>query len=126
MEKTLPSGKILGYGGYCSTCGKQVRMNYQGTILGNHKCIDSNNIRKAKDLVAQRKGYSNWDDVIKRVGIIAENWHAVTYDETQMPFALFSTFENAKAYRDRFIATALIEPWPMIIKDFRKGKGDLF
>lgn len=57
---------------------------------------------------------------LKSVGVIAENWYAVQYDETQMPFALFASYEHAKAYRDQFIATAIIEPWPMVIKDYRK------
>ena len=64
-------------------------------------------------------------EALKTVGVLAENWYAVTYDETQMPFALFSSYENAKAYRDRFIATAIIEPWPMVLKDYRKRAGDL-
>lgn len=57
---------------------------------------------------------------LKKIGVIAENWYAVQYDETQMPFALFASYEHAKAYRDKFIATAIVEPWPMVVKDYRK------
>jgi hypothetical protein len=57
---------------------------------------------------------------LKSVGVIAENWYAVQYDETQMPFAIFDNEPHAIAYRDKFSATSIIEPWPMIIKDIRK------
>ena len=58
-------------------------------------------------------------EALKSIGVIAENWYAVTYDKNQMPFAFFSIYENAKAYTERFVATAIIEPWPMVIKDYR-------
>lgn len=56
------------------------------------------------------------------VGKKAENWYAVMYNENSMPLAIFSTKEYAEAYRNHFIATAMIEPWPMIIRDY--GKQD--
>lgn len=57
---------------------------------------------------------------LKKIGVIAANWYAVTYDETQMPFAIFENEPHAIAYRDKFSATSIVEPWPMIIKDMRK------
>ena len=59
-------------------------------------------------------------EALKSVGIIAVNWFAVTYDETQMPFGLFNNEQHAKAYRDQYSVTSIIEPWPLIIKDYRK------
>lgn len=57
---------------------------------------------------------------LKKIGIIAANWYAVTHDENQMPFALFDNEGYAIAYRDKFSATSIVEPWPMILKDMRK------
>lgn len=57
---------------------------------------------------------------LKKIGVIAANWYAVTYDENQMPFAIFDNEPYAIAYRDKFSATSIVEPWPMIIKDMRK------
>lgn len=58
---------------------------------------------------------------LKTIGVIAENWWAVTHDETQMPFAIFQNEEHAKAYKHQFSRTSIVEPWPMIVKDVRKG-----
>ena len=63
-------------------------------------------------------------EALKSIGVIAENWYGVTYGKNQIPFALFSSFENASAYKERFIATAIIEPWPMVIKDYRKHESN--
>lgn len=57
---------------------------------------------------------------LSSVGIIAQNWFAVCHDSTQMPIAIFCSEEYAIAYRDKFSATSIIEPWPMVIKDYRK------
>lgn len=59
-------------------------------------------------------------EALKSAGIIAENWYAVTYSLERMPFALFESKEIAEAYRHQFCRTALIEPWPMVKRDFRK------
>lgn len=60
---------------------------------------------------------------LKTIGIVAENWFAVCYDKNSKPIALFSEEDYAKAYRDQFTATSIIEPWPMTIKDYRNGGG---
>ena len=60
---------------------------------------------------------------LKSIGVIAENWYAVTHDENQMPFAIFNNEQYANSYRDQFSATSIIEPWPMVIKDYRKRGG---
>lgn len=60
---------------------------------------------------------------LKTVGIIAANWYAVSVDKNTVPFAIFNNFEYAEAYRKQFLATAAIEPWPMIVKDYRKGQS---
>ncbi len=57
---------------------------------------------------------------LKTIGIIVENWYAVQYDKNSMPFAIFNSKEYAEAYRDQFCATAIIEPYGMKIKDYRK------
>lgn len=59
---------------------------------------------------------------LKSIGVIAANWYAVSYDINQMPFAIFASKEYAEAYRDKFSATSIVEAWPMIIKDLRKGR----
>jgi hypothetical protein len=59
-------------------------------------------------------------EALKSVGVIAENWFAVSYNENAMPTALFCNEDYAKAYRDQFMATSIVAPWPMVIKDFRK------
>jgi hypothetical protein len=60
-------------------------------------------------------------EALKTIGVIAENWHAVSYNENSMPYALFQNKEYAVAYRDTFSATSIITPWPMIVKDYRKS-----
>jgi hypothetical protein len=65
-------------------------------------------------------------DALKSVGVIAENWYAVSYANTQKPIAIFCNEDYAKAYRDKFSATSIVEPWPMVIKDYRnKGLNNL-
>lgn len=59
-------------------------------------------------------------EALKSIGVVAENWFAVCYNGNTKPFALFDSEEHAKAYRDRFSATSIVEPWPMVIKDYRK------
>jgi len=59
-------------------------------------------------------------EALKSVGIIAENWFAVTYDETQMPFALFNNEQHAKAYRDQYSVTSIIKWYNVFRKDFKK------
>lgn len=61
-------------------------------------------------------------DALKSVGVIADNWYAVCYNENAMPIALFDDEASAKAYRDQFTATSIVVPWPMVLKDYRKGK----
>jgi len=61
--------------------------------------------------------------LLKSVGIIAANWYAVCYPDNTMPIALFADEESAKAYRDQFTATSIVEPWPMILRDLRKGRS---
>lgn len=62
-------------------------------------------------------------DALKSVGIIAENWFAVCYNENAMPTALFCNEDYAKAYRDKFTATSIVVSWPMVIKDYRKSNS---
>lgn len=57
---------------------------------------------------------------LESVGKKAQNWYAVMYTENSMPFAIFQDKEHAKAYRDQFSATSIIEPWPMIVRDYEK------
>lgn len=57
---------------------------------------------------------------LESVGKKAENWYAVMYNENSMPIAIFSTKEYAEAYRNQFSSTSIIEPWPMIIRDYSK------
>lgn len=59
-------------------------------------------------------------NALSSVGIIAKNWYAVSYSKNQTPFAIFESIEYARAYRDKFSATSIVEPWPMVIKDLRK------
>ena len=60
---------------------------------------------------------------LKTVGIVSANWYAVCVDKNTAPFALFDCLEYAEAYRKQFLATAIIEPWPMIVKDYRKPRN---
>lgn len=60
---------------------------------------------------------------LKTVGIIAQNWYAVSYNSNSTPIAIFSNEEYAIAYRDKFTATSIVEPWPMIVRDYRKAKS---
>jgi hypothetical protein len=60
-------------------------------------------------------------DGLKTVGVIAENWYAISYDKNTKPYALFQNEDHAMAYRDQFSITSIVEPWPMIVKDYRKG-----
>jgi hypothetical protein len=59
---------------------------------------------------------------LKSVGIVAENWSAVSYSENETPYAFFREEQHAIAYRDKFSATSIVAPWPMKIRDYRKGK----
>lgn len=59
-------------------------------------------------------------DSLKSFGVIAQNWYAVCYDKNSMPIAIFQNEDHAKMYRNQFSATSIIEPWPMVIKDYRK------
>jgi hypothetical protein len=60
-------------------------------------------------------------EALKTIGIIAENWFAVLYNRESNPIAIFADELHAIAYKDKFTATSIIEPWPMVIRDFRKG-----
>lgn len=60
-------------------------------------------------------------DVLKSIGVTAENWYAVRYDSTQEPTAIFRIEAHAIAYRNQFTSTSIVEPWPMVIRDYRKG-----
>ena len=71
---------------------------------------------KTRELLSEKE-----IEELKTVGVIAENWYAVTYNKNSKPFAIFHTKDYAEAYKDRYCATAIVEPWPMIIKDVRKG-----
>lgn len=57
---------------------------------------------------------------LKTIGIVAQNWYAVHHPDNQIPFAIFNSKEYAEAYRNQFCATAIIEPYGMKIKDYRK------
>lgn len=63
-------------------------------------------------------------NALASIGKIAQNWWAVTYDKNTTPFAFFNSEEYATTYRDQFCKTAVIEPWPMIVKDMSKPKPD--
>lgn len=56
----------------------------------------------------------------KEAGIIVQNWFAVCISENRMPYAFFESELYANAYRDQFSATSIVQPWPMLIKDYRK------
>jgi hypothetical protein len=58
-------------------------------------------------------------DALKTSGTLAENWFAVTYstdEKSKTPVAMFGDREIAERYRDEFHKTAIVDPWPMIIK----------
>lgn len=59
-------------------------------------------------------------DEAMSVGILVQNWYAVKFESNQMPFALFQEKAYAEAYKEQFCATAILEPWPMAVKNFSK------
>lgn len=59
-------------------------------------------------------------NALSSIGVVAKNWYAVSYSGNSMPYAIFDNKECAEAYRDKFSATSIVEPWPMVIKDLRK------
>lgn len=59
-------------------------------------------------------------NALSSIGVVAKNWYAVSYSSNSMPYAIFDNKECAEAYRDKFSATSIVEPWPMVIKDLRK------
>lgn len=60
-------------------------------------------------------------NALSSIGVTAKNWYAVSYHKNSYPYAIFESKEYAEAYRDKFSATSIVEPWPMVIKDLRKN-----
>lgn len=63
-------------------------------------------------------------NALASVGKVGQNWYAVMHDTNSMPFAIFQNKEYAEAYTNQFCRTAIVEPWPMIIKDYSRGGGN--
>jgi len=59
-------------------------------------------------------------NLLASVGKVAKNWYAVMYDINQLPFAIFCSKESAESYRHQYCRTAIIQPWPLIIRDYSK------
>jgi hypothetical protein len=57
----------------------------------------------------------------KTVGIIAENWFAILPSKGRVPIAIFNNDKSANDWMMLKCPNAIMEPWPMIIKDLRKG-----
>jgi hypothetical protein len=55
-------------------------------------------------------------NALKSVGILAENWFAICVNKNAMPLAIFKDEKDAIKFAS---PDHVVEPWPMIIRDYR-------